>query len=68
MTTDTCVAKIKLEAPSMSGHLQDEGGVDFRELGTTSPKLEDEFAPSLLDIEKSLTERSVLSLRFVVPA
>lgn len=36
-------------------HLQDEGGVDFRELGTTSPKLEDEFAPSLLDTEKSLT-------------
>lgn len=28
--------------------LPDEGGVDFRELGTTSPKLEDEFAPSLL--------------------
>lgn len=31
-----------------SNDLPDDGGVDFRELGTTSPKLEDEFAPNLL--------------------
>lgn len=37
----------------MSRCLPDEGGVDFRELGTTSPKLEDEFAPSLLARGKS---------------
>lgn len=49
------VKKINLEVCNMSRHLQDEGGVDFRELGTTSPKLEDEFAPSLLNREKSLT-------------
>lgn len=52
--TLVAVKKIKLEVCNMSRHLQDEGGVDFRELGTTSPKLEDEFAPSLLDREKSL--------------
>lgn len=39
-------------------NLPDEGGVDFRELGTTSPKLEDEFAPSLLKKE----ERSFIIL------
>lgn len=26
----------------------DDGGVDFLELGTTSPKLDDEFPPDLL--------------------
>lgn len=36
------------------GDLPDEGGVDFRELGTTSPKLEDEFAPNLLKEESDL--------------
>lgn len=32
-------------------NLPEEGGVDFLELGTTSPKLEDEFAPNLLKQE-----------------
>lgn len=32
----------------LQSYLPDEGGVDFLELGTTSPKLDDEFAPSLL--------------------
>ena len=54
--------RVTLEVCNAPGHLQDEGGVDFREFGTTSPKLEDEFAPSLLDREKSLTQHSVLAL------
>lgn len=36
----------------MARYLPDEGGVDFRELETTSPKLDDEFAPSLLQKNK----------------
>lgn len=30
-------------------HLPDVGGVDFLELGTMSPKLDDEFPPDLLE-------------------
>lgn len=29
-------------------YLPDDGGVDFLELGTMSPKLDDEFPPDLL--------------------
>lgn len=30
-------------------YLPDDGGVDFLELGTMSPKLDDEFPPDLLE-------------------
>ena len=43
-------------------YLPDEGGVDFRELGTTSPKLDDEFAPSLLKWDGDTVQRSELML------
>lgn len=43
--------KCKLRCKSCPSCSPEEGGVDFRELGTTSPKLEDELAPNLLEKE-----------------
>lgn len=34
---------------SAYSYLPDDGGVDFLELGTMSPKLDDEFPPDLLE-------------------
>jgi len=35
--------------PVASMSIADDGGVDFLELGTMSPKLDDEFPPDLLE-------------------
>jgi hypothetical protein len=34
---------------AFDAYLPDDGGVDFLELGTMSPKLDDEFPPDLLE-------------------
>lgn len=41
--------KCRMCHSALISYLPDDGGVDFLELGTMSPKLDDEFPPDLLE-------------------
>lgn len=41
--------KCRMYRAALVAYLPDDGGVDFLELGTMSPKLDDEFPPDLLE-------------------
>lgn len=41
--------KCSMHCSALTTYLPDDGGVDFLELGTMSPKLDDEFPPDLLE-------------------